>query len=58
LALAIESGDVIDVEAQLDYLIPGPSPFEPQAPATPGTELMPYDEAAHAAAVLRQAHRM
>jgi hypothetical protein len=32
-----------------------PSPFDP--PATPGTALVPYDEAVHQAAVLRQAHR-
>jgi|SRR6516165_5691186 len=32
-----------------------PSPFEP--PATPGTALVPYDEAVHQAAVLRTAHR-
>ena len=62
LARAIEAGDVIDVEAEVDYLIPGPSPFDSSPspfdpPATPGTALVPYDEAVHKAAVMRTAHR-
>jgi hypothetical protein len=51
--------DGLIVEAEIDYLVPSddvrPSPFDP--PATPGTALVPYDEAVHQAAVLRQAHR-
>jgi hypothetical protein len=57
LARAIESGDVI--EAEVDYLVRSdderPSPFD--SGPRPGTALVPYDEAVHQAAVLRQAHR-
>jgi hypothetical protein len=58
--------DGLIVEAEVDYLIPGPSPadtdvrpspFDLRPAAPPGTELVPYDEAVSAAAVLRTAHR-